>query len=204
MPKSAWLVIDVAVKFAVVGLALYPLLNPDASHFAGKAMGIRALIYPAFAFLIPAAWLVARRPTPYPFLADIALGLPFAIDAAGNVFGLFAIQGFDALPHALGWFFLALAFGLAISPLIDMRRVAFLLVVGFGASLDVLWEIGEYLLMKSGSSGLQLTYENTIQDLAMSFLGGVLAAIVVSMVLWPKPGTPRSLFGWAREVAHRA
>ena len=204
MPKSAWLVIDVAVKFAVVGLALYPLLNPDASHFAGKAMGIRALIYPAFAFLIPAAWLVARRPTPYPFLADIALGLPFAIDAAGNVFGLFAIQGFDALPHALGWFFLALAFGLAISPLIDTRRVAFLLVVGFGASLDVLWEIGEYLLMKSGSSGLQLTYENTIQDLAMSFLGGVLAAIVVSMVLWPKPGTPRSLFGWAREVAHRA
>jgi len=204
MPKSAWLVIDVAVKFAVVGLALYPLLNPDASHFAGKAMGIRALIYPAFAFLIPAAWLVARRPTPYPFLADIALGLPFAIDAAGNVFGLFAIQGFDALPHALGWFFLALAFGLAISPLIDTRRVAFLLVVGFGASLDVLWEIGEYLLMKSGSSGLQLTYENTIQDLAMSFLGGVLAAIVVSTVLWPKPGTPRSLFGWAREVAHRA
>jgi hypothetical protein len=203
MPKSAWLTIDVAMKVAVVGLALYPLLDPDASHFAGKAMGIRALIYPAFAFLIPVVWLVARRPAPYPFMADIALGLPFAIDAAGNVFGLFAIQGFDAFPHAIGWFFLSLAFGLAVAPLLDRRWVAFLVVAGFGASIDILWELGEYLLMQSGSSGLQLTYENTIQDLVTSFLGGVLAAIVVSTVLWPKPGTPRSLFGWAREEAHR-
>jgi hypothetical protein len=28
MPMSAWLTIDVAVKVAVVGLALYPLLDP--------------------------------------------------------------------------------------------------------------------------------------------------------------------------------
>jgi hypothetical protein len=197
MPKAAWLAIDVAVKVAVVGLAVYPIVNPDASHFAGKAMGIRALIYPAFAFLIPVGWLIARRPEPYPFLADICLGLPFAVDAAGNVFGLFAIKGFDALPHATGWFFLCLAFGLAVAPLLDRRWVGFLLVVGFGASIDILWELGEYLLMKSGSSGLQLTYENTIQDLVLSFLGGVLAALVVSTALWPKPGTPRALFGWA-------
>jgi hypothetical protein len=50
--------------------------------------------------------------------------------------------------------------------------------------------------MKSGSSGLQLTYENTIQDLATSFLGGVLAAIVAATALWPARGTPRTLFGW--------
>jgi hypothetical protein len=196
MPKAVWLALDVAVKVAVVALALYPLIDPDSSHFAGKAMGVRALIYPAFAFLIPAAWLLARRPTPYPFLADIALGLPFAIDAGANVFGLFAIKGFDAFPHAIGWFFLSLAFGLAVAPLLDRRWVAFLVVAGFGASIDILWELGEFLLMKSGSSGLQLTYENTIQDLVMSFLGGVLAAIVVATVLWPAPGTPRTLFGW--------
>lgn len=203
MPRSVWLTIDVVVKVAVVGLALYPLLDPDASHFAGKAMGVRALIYPAFAFLLPAVWLIARRPTPYPFLADIALGLPFAIDAAANVFGLFAIKGFDAFPHAAGWFFLSLAFGLAVAPLLDRRWVAFLVVAGFGASIDILWELGEYLLMKSGSSGLQLTYENTIQDLVTSFLGGVLAALLISTVLWPKPGTPRALFGWTHEVTRR-
>jgi hypothetical protein len=192
------LAFDLAVKVAVVGFALYPLVDPGSSHFAGKAMGVRALVYPAFTLLIPAVWLTARRPTPYPFVADIALGLPFAIDAAANVFGLFALTGFDVLPHATGWFFLALAFGLAVAPLLDRRWVAFLMVVGFGAALDVLWEIGEYLLMKSGSSGLQLTYDNTIQDLATSFGGGVLAAIVIVTVAWPRPGTPRALFGWNR------
>ena len=196
MRKSLWLAIDVAVKGAVVAFALYPLGGPGSSHFAGQAMGVRAVIHPTFTLLIPATWLLSRRPKPYPFLADIALGLPFAIDAGANVLGLIDITGFDALPHALGSFFPALSFGLAVSPLLDKRWVAFLAFVGFGASLDILWELGEYLLMKSGSSGLQLTYENTIQDLAKSFLGGVLAAIVVVTAHWPARGTPRTLFGW--------
>ena len=59
-------------------------------------------VYPATTLLIPL--LVARRRAglgPYPFVADIALGIPFALDAGANVFGLFAIKGFDAHP-ALG------------------------------------------------------------------------------------------------------
>lgn len=196
MSVNPLLLLDGAVKLAVVGLSLYPLLDPSASHFAGKAMGARAVIYPLTTLLIPAVWLATGRPGPYPYLADIALGVPFAFDAAGNVFGWFAVRGFDALPHFVGWFCLCLAFGLATSPLIEARWVAFLLVVGFGATVDVLWELGEYLLMRSGSSGLQLTYENTIQDLTISFLGGVTAAIVVVTARWPARGTPRSLFGW--------
>ncbi len=159
-------------------------------------MGVRAVIYPALVLLIPAAWLLSGRPRPYPYMADIALGLPFAIDAGGNVLGLFAISGFDALPHAIGWFCLALAFGLAVAPMAGPRWAVFLLVVGFGATIDVLWEIGEYLLMRSGSSGLQLTYENTIQDLGTSFLGGVAAAFVIVTTLWPRAGTPAAPFGW--------
>ena len=191
--------LNLAVKLAVAALALYPLLDPDASHFAGKAMGVRALIYPAFTLLIPAAWLLAGRPRPYPFLADTALALPFALDAAGNVLGLFAISGFDALPHALGWLLLSLAFGLAVAPAVERRPVLFGLVVGFGATIDILWELGEYLLMKSGSSGLQLTYDNTIQDLVFSLAGAVVAAWIVAVVVRPSPGTPETPFGWARE-----
>ena len=197
MARGLGLAVDLAVKIAVIGLSIYPLLNPESSHFAGKAMGVRALIYPVFILLIPVAWLAAGRPRPYPVLADIALGLPFVIDAGSNVLGLFAIPGFDALPHAIGWFSLSIAFGLAVAPLVEARWVAFLLVVGFGASIDILWEVGEYLLMRSGSSGLALTYDNTIQDLAMSFIGAVAAAIVVVTLLWPRDGTPRTPFGWS-------
>jgi len=189
--------IDLAVKALVVGFSWYPIMRPGPARFAGKAMGVRAVLYPAAMLLVPTVWLAAGRPEPYPFLADIALGIPFLIDAAGNVFGLFSIKGFDAIPHFVGWFLGSIAFGLAVSPLLPEPWVAFGLVLGFGAVIDILWEIGEYTLMRSGASGLDLTYENTIQDLGMSLSGAALGALVSATVLWPAPGTPASLFGWS-------
>jgi hypothetical protein len=194
---SVGLLLDLIVKLAVVGFALYPLVRPESSHFHGKAMGVRAWLYPAATLVIPALWLLSGRPGPYPFLADIALGLPFLVDAAANVFGLFEIRGFDAIPHASGWFFLSVAFGLGVAPLVTERWVAFGLALGFGATVDILWEIGEFALMRSGASGLQLTYENTIQDLAMSLCGAALGATAVATILWPPGGTPATPFGWS-------
>jgi hypothetical protein len=194
---DAGLVVDLAVKALVVGLSIYPLVRPGSSHFAGKAMGVRALLYPATTLLIPALWLFSGQPFPYPVLADVAFALPFAIDAGANVFGLFAISGFDAIPHASGWFFLCVAFGLGVAPLVGQPLVGFGLVLGFGAVVDILWEAAEFALMKSGASGLQLTYENTIQDLVMSLTGAALGAVVVASILWPPPGTPVTPFGWA-------
>ena len=193
------LFVDVAIKVLALALAFYPLLDPGSSHFQGKAMGFRAVVYPLSTIAIPLAWWVAGRPRPYPYLADIALVLPFALDAGSNVFGLFAIQGYDALPHAIGWASLAVAFGLAVAPIVRSRPVTFGLAVGFGAVIDILWEIGEYLLQRSGSSGLQLTYENTIQDLAMSLGGAVVGAILVVTVLRPRPDAPRTPFGWSTD-----
>ena len=190
------LVLDLIVKLAVVGFALYPLVRPESSHFHGKAMGVRAWLYPAATLVIPAIWLLSGRPGPYPFVADITLALPFLVDAAANVFGLFAIRGFDAIPHSSGWFFLAISFGLGIAPLVAERWVAFGLVLGFGAVIDILWEVGEFAMMRSGASGLELTYENTIQDLVMSLSGAAVGALVIVTVLWPPPGTPVAPFGW--------
>lgn len=191
------LIVDLVVKGAVAGFSLYPLTRPSSSHFTGKAMGVRAFVYPATTLLIPLVWLLAGRPDPYPVLADIALGIPFALDAGANVFGLFAIRRFDAIPHTVGWFFLSIAFGLAIAPLVGQPWIAFGLVVGFGAVIDILWEVAEFALMRSGASGLQLTYENTIQDLTMSLIGATLGALVVATILWPTPGTSATLFGWS-------
>jgi hypothetical protein len=191
------LVAVLASKGLVIALSVHPLLRPESSHFAGKAMGIRAAFYPAATLLIPMVWLASGRPAPYPVLADVALAVPFIVDAGANVLGLFAIRGFDAIPHASGWFFLCVAFGLAVAPLAGHPLIAFGLVLGFGAVIDILWEVAEFGLMKSGSSGLQLTYENTIQDLVMSLSGATIAAVVVATLLWPSPGTPATLFGWA-------
>jgi hypothetical protein len=186
-----------ASKALVIALSVYPLLRPASSHFAGKAMGIRGVLYPAVTLVIPLVWLGSGRPAPYPVVADVALAVPFIVDAGANVLGLFAVRGFDAIPHASGWFFLCVAFGLAIAPIAGQPWIAFGLVLGFGAVMDILWEVAEFALMKSGSSGLQLTYENTIQDLAMSLTGAAIGAAVVATVLWPSANTPSTLFGWA-------
>ena len=190
------LLLDLAIKVGVIGFALVPLVRPESSHFAGKAMGVRAILYPAMVLVIPALWLIAGRPSPYPVAADIAFALPFLIDAASNVFGLFAIPRFDMIPHSVGWFFLSLAFGLAVAPLAGERWILFGLVLGFGGTVDILWEAGEFAMMRSGASGLELTYENTIQDLVMSLSGAAVAALVMATLLWPPAGTPETLFGW--------
>jgi hypothetical protein len=83
-PVEIGLVLDLAVKLAVLGFALVPVVRPESSSFAGKAMGFRAVLYPATTLLIPGIWLLAGQPSPYPVLADIAFGLPFLVDAAAN------------------------------------------------------------------------------------------------------------------------
>ena len=196
MAVSGVAIVNLAVKVITIVLALVPLFDPGSSHFEGKAMGVRAVVWPLATVAIPVIWQLGGRPRPYPYLADIALVLPFLFDAAANVFGWFATSGFDALPHLAGWFFLAVTFGLALAPMIERRWLAFALVVGIGSTLDILWEIAEYLLSRSGQSGLQLTYANTIQDLALSLVGATIGAVLVVTVLWPKPGTPPTLFGW--------
>ena len=196
MARSGWAILDLASQVIAIAVAIVPLIDPSSSHFQGKAMGVRAVIWPLSTVVIPLVWQLRGRPRPYPFLADIALVMPFLFDAAANDLGWFDTKGFDALPHFAGWFFLAIAFGLAVAPMIGRRWVTFGLVVGFGATIDILWEIGEYLLQRSGQSGLQLTYDNTIADLAVSLLGATLGALLVVTVLWPKPGTPTTVFGW--------
>ena len=191
------LVTDLVVKAAVVVFVVYPLIRPESSHFRGKGMGVRALLYPATTLVIPAFWLWAGRPEPYPFVADAAISLPFAIDAGANILGLYeTIAGFDVLPHLIGGLSLTISFGLGVAPLVAERWVAFGLVLGFGAVIAILWELGEFALMRTGASGLALTYENTIQDLTMGLAGAAIGALAMCTVLWPAPGTPVAPFGW--------
>ena len=199
MRYRALIVVDVAVKVLVIALSVYPLLRPDLPHFQGKAMGLRLPAYTLAVLALPAIWWWRGRPRPYPALADTLLGLPFAIDAAGNAFNLFATDWFDLVAHYLNWLLLVCAFGLAVAPLCRNRLEGAALAVGFGATTHILWELGEYASMKSGEFGLQLTYENTMLDFVYSFAGTLTATLLLVTVLWPRPGTPATPFGWHRE-----
>ncbi|MGH7543741.1 MAG: hypothetical protein ACREK7_07350, partial [Gemmatimonadota bacterium] len=59
-------ILNVAAKVLLVALLLYAVANPEMPRFAGKAMGIRAVLYPLATLLIALGWLLKGRPRPYP------------------------------------------------------------------------------------------------------------------------------------------
>lgn len=68
------------------------------------------------------------------------------------------------------------------------------LVVGAGAALAILWELGEWFGHTYLDGRIQVGYEDTMGDLAAGVLGSVLAAVLVVRA-------PRSV--WARRFAER-
>jgi len=170
---------NVGVKTLLVGLLLFSVFS-DLERFNGKAMLARALTYPLAALIVPVVWWLRGRPRPYPHLIDLLVVLPFVIDTGGNVLDLYSVYWFDDLAHFLNWTILVSAFALALQRTRLAGLPAWGLAVGFGAATEILWEIGEYTVMKLGSSGLQLTYVDTIGDLALGGCGTLLGATLVS------------------------
>ncbi len=186
---------NAGVKFLLLGLLLVAVLFPDLPQWEGKGMNVRAAFFPLATLVIPAIWWFRGRPSPYPHVVDGLIALPFLVDVAGNALDLYdPIEWFDDLAHALNWVFLVAAFTGVLSGVGIGRLNAFALGVGFGATAEILWELAEYMVQESGTGGLNLTYEDTIGDLVLSFSGGVVGALIVVTLLWDK-GVAGGLFG---------
>lgn len=174
------LIVNLAAKALLLGLLAWSVAHVDLPRFAGKGMLPRAATYPLATLLVPVGWLLRGRPRPYPHVADALLACPFLVDVAGNVADLYnTVEWFDDAAHAVTWMLLVLAVGSLLLRLGLPAWVTAGLCIGFGSVTHVLWEIVEYALMVSGSSGLQLTYGDTIGDLAMSLSGSIVAGLVV-------------------------
>jgi hypothetical protein len=175
--RLLWL--NVAVKALLVGMLVFSVAS-GLERFEGKAMLARALTYPIATLIVPVVWRLRGSPRPYPHVVDMLIVLPFAIDTGGNVLDLYSLWWFDDVAHFLNWLVLVSAFTLALRRTQLGLLPSWGLAVGFGAATEILWELGEYAVMKLGSSGLQLTYEDTIGDLALGGCGTLLGATLVS------------------------
>lgn len=171
--------LNLAAKFFLVALLAYAMANLELVRFAGKAMPARALLYPVSIVVIPLVWSLRGRRPPYPQLADLLLPMPFIIDVGGNALDLYnTVIWFDDAAHAATWMLLVLAVGSLILRLGLEPWIAGALSIGFGAVSHILWEIIEFVVMWVGSPGLQLTYGDTIGDLALSLCGSVIAGLI--------------------------
>ncbi len=180
-PDRGLLVVDLGVKILLVALLLVAVGNPDLPQFAGKAMIGRAIAFPLAAVLVPAVWWLGFRDRPFPVLVDLLWTLPFLIDTAGNALNLYdTVDNWDDLNHFFNWFLVTSAVSLVIRQLdlATWNRIA--LAVGFAVTTAVLWEFAEYLTFIHDSPELATAYTDTLGDLLLGSLGGLLAAVLVA------------------------
>ena len=152
----------------------------------GKGWPARAAGYPLSSVVMGAIWHVRGQKGQFPYIPTTLLVTPFILDLLGNLFRFFdTVQNFDDFLHFVNWMFLCAAFVAMFDPanLASWNRAA--LGTGFGAFAIILWEFLEYLIMQSGTTGLHLSYEDTVTDLLLSSFGGLIGSLAM-VRLFPK------------------
>jgi hypothetical protein len=137
-------------------------------------------------------WHVLKKRAPYPYLADVLITFPFFVDVMGNVLDLYdAIDWWDDVNHFANWLFLSLGVGVLL------LRTAFPpialagFVLAFGASLAILWELGEYLtFIRTNEDEFDTAYTDTLGDLTFDLVGSLIAAGVIFWAARRRPETP--------------
>jgi len=174
----AWTAGITAVKSTIIALAVDAFVNSDSPRFSGKAMKIRAIGYAGALLVVPVAWRIAGRDERYPRELDMLVSLPLLIDAGGNAVGIYQRKHVDDAVHFANGALLAGVVG----SLAEARTrtaweaSAFATAVGVGAA--AMWEIFEWVAMKLGARGMELTYDATMEDMIETSAGALLGGLV--------------------------
>lgn len=191
-------VLDVAIaaaKAATVGFALDALLHADSPRLRGKAIRTRAVGYTATLLAVPLVWRILPDRGPYPRALDLAVTMPLLLDAGGNAVGMYERIHIDNVVHGMNAAILTGIAGSLIGPHVDARWQA--AAAGAGAAVlgETLWETFEYVAWRMGQDGMQLSYEDTMDDIVATWLGALVGALfILSRV--PPQRQQRRRVGW--------
>jgi hypothetical protein len=174
----AWIATISAAKAAVIALAIDAWVNSSAPRYSGKAMRVRAIGYAGGLLLVPLAWRLRGRPEPYPRELDMAITLPLLVDAGGNAIGLYQRAHMDDLIHFADGATLASVAGALATPRVRTSWEAAGVAAVVGMAAAGVWEIAEWIGLKFGARGMELTYEDTMTDLAETMSGAILGAAI--------------------------
>jgi hypothetical protein len=195
-------VLDVAIvgaKAATIACAIDAFINADSERLHGKAMRTRAVGYTGGLFLVPVIWRALPNRGRYPRGLDLAVTTPLLIDALGNAFGLYESAHLDDVVHFLNAGIVAGVAGALFAG--QVERPWHAAVAGAGASIagETAWEIAEYVAMKAGAGEMNLSYDDTMTDLAASTLGAI-AGGLVTWLRMPRSKDERRR-GWRHAVS---
>ena len=123
--------------------------------------------------------------------------LPLLADAGGNAIGIYRRAHVDDLIHFADGALVASIVGALATPRVRTSWEAAGVGTLAGTALAGLWEIGEWIGLKVGAKGMDLTYDDTMTDLIETMAGAVLGG-VVTLLRHPSrlrevPGRPGDL-----------
>lgn len=173
-----WVAAITASKAAVIALAIDAFLNSHAPRYSGKGMRVRAIGYTGGLLLVPLAWRLAGRPQPYPRELDMAVTLPLLMDAGGNAIGIYRRAHVDDLIHFADGATVASVAGALATPRVRTSWEAAGVAALAGMAAAGVWEISEWVGLKLGAKGMDLTYDDTMTDLAETMSGALLGAAI--------------------------
>jgi hypothetical protein len=174
----AWVAAIAAVKATVVALAVDAFLNSHQPRYRGKGMRLRAIGYAGGMLLVPVAWRIRGRAEPYPRALDLAVTLPLLVDAGGNAIGIYRRAHVDDLIHFADGALVASVVGALATPRVRTSWEAAAAAATAGTAAAAIWEIGEWIGLKLGAKGMDLTYEDTMTDLLETSAGAMLGGII--------------------------
>ena len=167
-----------AAKAVVIALALDAFLNSRSPRYRGKGMRLRAVGYAGGLLIAPLAWRLRGRREPYPRELDLAITLPLLADAGGNAAGLYRRAHMDDLIHFADGALVASVVGALATPRVRTSWEAAGVGTLAGAAAAGAWEISEWIGLKLGAKGMDLSYDDTMVDLVETMAGAALGGIV--------------------------
>jgi len=174
----AWTATIAAAKAAVIALAIDAWVNSASPRYSGKAMRVRALGYAGGLLIVPLVWRMRGRQQPYPRELDMAITLPILVDAGGNAIGIYQRAHVDDLIHFADGATLASVVGALATPRTRTSWEAAAVAALAGMAAAGAWEIAEWVGLKLGARGMDLTYDDTMTDLAETMSGALLGALI--------------------------
>lgn len=193
--ESALAVAIVAAKTATIAFAVDAFANADSPRLRGKAIRTRAVGYAGALLVVPLLWWLLPDRGRYPRALDLAVTIPLLLDAGGNALDLYEEAHIDDVVHVANSAIASGVAGALFAPRVNERWQAALIGAGVAITVETTWELLEYGAMQLGAGGMDLTYEDTMADLAEGFLGAALGALfTLSRV--PRARTERNQRGW--------
>jgi hypothetical protein len=174
----AWVAAITAVKAAVIALAVDAFRNSDQPRYHGKGMRLRAVGYAGGMLAVPLAWRALGRRDPYPRELDLAVTIPLLVDAGGNANGIYRRARVDDLIHFADGALVASVVGALATPRVRTSWEAAGVGALAGGSAAALWEVGEWIGLKLGAKGMDLTYDDTMTDLIETMAGAALGGVI--------------------------